>query len=182
MVDVDELVRRCVAASEEADVQEAIAETLREAAAQGLLRPSDQPAAGLTLLHRSASMTVIDVVWPPRFSIFPHDHRMWAAIAIYAGREENSFFRRDGSTLVASGGRELESGDVAVLGPKTVHAVANSASTYTGAIHVYGGDFIETARSQWDPITLLEEPYDLGAVQRAFADAEATVEQRKWPG
>jgi hypothetical protein len=45
-------------------------------------------------------------------------------------------------------------------------------SSYTGAIHVYGGDFVATPRSQWDPATLSEEPYDLEAVHREFDRAE----------
>ena len=39
-------------------------------------------------------LTVLHVVWAPRMTIYPHDHRMWAAIGIYAGQEDNSFFRR----------------------------------------------------------------------------------------
>ena len=26
--------------------------------------------------------------------IYPHDHRMWAAIGIYAGEEDNAIYRR----------------------------------------------------------------------------------------
>jgi len=29
-----------------------------------------------------------------------------------------------------------------------------------GAIHVYGGDFFAASRSEWDPETLLEQPFD----------------------
>ena len=47
---------------------------------------------------------------------------------------------------------------------------------YTGAIHVYGGDFVNTARSQWDPQTLLEEPYDLTAVRALFDAAESAYQ------
>jgi hypothetical protein len=41
----------------------------------------------------------------------------------------------------------------------------------TGAIHVYGGDFVAQPRSQWAPPDLLEEPYDVERVNRVFADA-----------
>jgi len=62
---------------------------------------------------------------------------------------------------------------VLLLGQEVIHAVHNpSHSTYTGAIHVYGGDFVGTPRSQWDPTTLEEQPYDLDAVQRQFDQAE----------
>ena len=90
------------------------------------------------------------------------------AIAIYDGREDNAFFRRDGSHAVPSGGKRLAAGDVILLGEQVVHGVSNPGSDYTGAIHVYGGDLIDTPRSQWDPETLEEAPYDFDAVNRAF--------------
>jgi len=49
--------------------------------------------------------------------------------------------------------------------------VNNPLERFTGAIHVYGGDFVNQPRSQWDPDTLLEEPYNLAEVQRLFAAA-----------
>jgi predicted metal-dependent enzyme (double-stranded beta helix superfamily) len=47
-----------------------------------------------------------------------------------------------------------------------VHAVANTR--LTGAIHVYGGDFFGVTRSEWDPETLLECPYDVEKAMRLF--------------
>jgi hypothetical protein len=38
---------------------------------------------------------------------------------------------------------------------------------------VYGGDFVNQPRSQWDPDTLMEQPYDLEQVKRQFAAANA---------
>ena len=49
------------------------------------LRPEQ---AGITLLHQADDLTVLNVVWAPRMSIYPHDHRMWAIIGIYGGRED----------------------------------------------------------------------------------------------
>ena len=98
--------------------------------------------AGLDLLYRSADLTVLKVVWAPRMRLYAHDHRMWAAIGIYTGREDNEFFRRrpdgDGG-LVESGGKRLDERDVVLLGDDVIHAVANPARTHTGAIHIYGG-------------------------------------------
>ncbi len=76
--------------------------------------------------------------------------------------------------MIASGGKELADGAVLLLGDDVIHSVHNpSHRSYTGAIHVYGGDFVGTPRSQWDPATLTEEPYDLEAVRREFARADA---------
>jgi len=42
-----------------------------------------------------------------------------------------------------------------------IHSVTNPIPRLTGAIHVYGGDFFNPARrSEWDPETLLEQPWD----------------------
>jgi predicted metal-dependent enzyme (double-stranded beta helix superfamily) len=106
--------------------------------------------------------------------LFPHDHRMWAAIGIYAGREDNTFFRRsdvDAPRLVDSGAKQLSVGDVLVLGADTIHAVANSQDQLTGALHVYGGDFVNEPRSQWGPGARTERPFDLEIVRGQFADA-----------
>ena len=39
----------------------------------------------------------------------------------------------------------------------------------TGAIHVYGGDFFAIERSEWDPDSLQEGPYDTEKARRMFA-------------
>jgi hypothetical protein len=41
----------------------------------------------------------------------------------------------------------------------------------TGAIHVYGGDFVNEPRSQWGPGPMEERPYDVAEAQQQFADA-----------
>jgi predicted metal-dependent enzyme (double-stranded beta helix superfamily) len=97
---------------------------------------------------------------------------MWAAIGIYGGREDNTFYRRHENTLVASGGRELHDRDVLLLGDDAIHAVRNPLARYTGAVHVYGGDFVATERSMWDPDTLVEAPWDFGSVRQVFDEAE----------
>jgi len=170
---VDDLVAECDEAIHTADARGAIADVLRAhliepAAVADVLAPE---RAGITLLHHRSDLTIINVVWGPGMRIFAHDHRMWAAIGVYAGREDNEFFRRDGDTLMPSNGRRLETAEVVILGPETIHAVHNPERRPTGAIHVYGGDFVNQPRSQWRPPALVEESYDAGAVNRAFEQA-----------
>jgi predicted metal-dependent enzyme (double-stranded beta helix superfamily) len=173
MFDVDEFVAACQKAQAETEPRRAIKEVLRRAVS----RPGEVAEAlraqegGITLLHSAPDLTVLHVVWAPHMSIYPHDHRMWAAIGIYAGQEDNAFYRRVGTTLTESGGKELATGDVIVLGDDTVHGVTNPKDHLTGAIHVYGGDFVNQARSQWGPGPLEERPYDIAETQRLFADA-----------
>ena len=90
----------------------------------------------------------------------------------YGGVEDNHFFRRDGRAgLVPSNDRRLEAGDVCVLGTETIHAVTNPARHLTGAVHVYGGDFLNQPRSQWGPGDLVERPFDMETVDQQFRDA-----------
>ena len=170
-MNVEELVAECIEAQHD---RLAVRDVLQRAVARGsgLTDSLPEPTPGLTFLHRTDTLTVINVIWPPGVNLFPHDHRMWAAIGIYGGREDNAFFRRTENTIVNSGGKELYEGDVLLLGDDAVHAVSNPARTHTGAIHVYGGDFVETPRSQWDAATLEEAPFTMDALNREFARAE----------
>jgi predicted metal-dependent enzyme (double-stranded beta helix superfamily) len=100
---------------------------------------------------------------------------MWAANGIYAGGEDNTFYRRASDGIEASGGKRLEAGDVALLGAEAIHSVSNPHGRYTAAIHVYGGDYFGTPRSQWDVASGREEPFDVDAVRRTLAAADARV-------
>jgi predicted metal-dependent enzyme (double-stranded beta helix superfamily) len=170
----DELVVACIEAIAEPDPRGAVREVLSRFVADGALIESRvESTAGLHVLYRSDDLTVLNVIWPPLMTLFPHDHRMWAAIGIYGGREDNTFYRRDGDSVIPSGGKELADGAVLLLGDDVIHSVHNPArSAYTGAIHVYGGDFVGTPRSQWDPATLTEQAYDLELVRGEFDRAE----------
>jgi predicted metal-dependent enzyme (double-stranded beta helix superfamily) len=169
----DVLVAQCEVAVADSDPRGALRAVLERAVTdRALATELTMGTVGLNVLHRSAGLTVLNVIWPPRFTLYPHDHRMWAAIAIYAGRENNTFFRRDHGTIVPSGGKDLEERAVQFLGDDVIHSVENPNAAHTGGIHVYAGDFVATERSQWDPATLEEQPYDMAATQQFFADAE----------
>jgi predicted metal-dependent enzyme (double-stranded beta helix superfamily) len=176
MFDVDQLIADCQEANAEAEPRRAIREVLERA----LARPSDvagalEPAeGGLDVLYGSPELTVLHVVWAPGMRLYPHDHRMWAAIGIYAGQEDNTFYRRTGPErreITESGGKEVAVGDVLLLGDDAIHAVHNPKSFLTGAIHVYGGDFVKEPRSQWGPGPLVERPYDMAEALRQFDEA-----------
>lgn len=181
MFDLDAFIDECVDARAETEPRVAMKAALRRALAEpheiGDALPMSR--AGIQVLHRSPELTVLQVVWPPKMAIYPHDHRMWAAIGIYTGQEDNTFYRRGGedgagrSTLVESGGRELHTGDVFLLGDDAIHGVTNPCDRYTAAIHIYGGDLIGAERSQWGPGPLVERPYDVVEAQRQYTDADA---------
>jgi predicted metal-dependent enzyme (double-stranded beta helix superfamily) len=177
MFDVDSLLADAQNARAESEPLLAIKEVLARAIASGSGIADALPPvrAGIEPLHVSAQLTVLKVVWAPGMTLYPHDHRMWAAIGIYTAGEDNAFFRRSGTTLVQSGGKELRAGDVCLLGADTIHSVTNPLSQFAGAIHVYGGDFFETPRSEWDPETLHERPYDVTRALAQFEDANRRV-------
>jgi predicted metal-dependent enzyme (double-stranded beta helix superfamily) len=176
--DVDEFVAACVACLDEPEPHRAVRDVLARAvsvpeAVADRLRPE---RAGITLLHNAPDLTVINVVWAPKMQLFAHDHRMWATLAIYAGAEDNAYFRRDrerGDGLLDSGGRQLQTGDVLMLGDDVIHSVANPRTVPTGAIHVYGGDFVRQPRSQWRPPDYAEAEYDGEQVRVVFDEANA---------
>ena len=178
MFDLDDFIARCQEARAESEPRRAIREVLSRALADpnevgDVLAPTE---AGFSLLHHAADLTVLHVVWAPKMAIYPHDHRMWAAIGIYTGQEDNAFYRRTGPgerTLTESGGKQLATGDTVVLGDDTIHGVTNPRDKLTGAIHVYGGDFVNEPRSQWGPGPVEERPYDIDDARRQFAEANA---------
>jgi predicted metal-dependent enzyme (double-stranded beta helix superfamily) len=172
--DRDRFVADCVAASREGDAQAAVREVLARAvsAPDRVLAALGPPReAGLDLLHRSPTLTIFAAHWAPRMSLPAHDHRLWALIGLYTGREDNIFWRRGGRGVEAYGANALFSGDVAALPADAVHSVTNPLPRFTGGLHIYGGDFFATPRSQWNAETLAEEPSD-GATIRALFDRE----------
>jgi predicted metal-dependent enzyme (double-stranded beta helix superfamily) len=126
----------------------------------------------LVPLYRSEQLTVLKVLWAPGMKLYPHEHRMWAVIGIYGGREDNAFFRRAEGRIAPAGGRQLEERDVVLLGENVIHAVSNPRQqVFAEAIHVYGGDFFAIPRSEWDPDTLDERPFDVQRALAVFAEA-----------
>jgi predicted metal-dependent enzyme (double-stranded beta helix superfamily) len=178
MFDVDDLIGSCRAALAESEPRRAVREVVERAVAEpGAVAEALAPReGGLTLLHQAPDLTVLHVVWAPGMEIFPHDHQMWAVIGIYAGQEDNAFYRRaePGSRfLTESGGKELRVSDTALLGDDTIHGVRNPLRSLTAAIHVYGGDFVNQPRSQWGPGPREERPYDYELSRAEFAKANA---------
>jgi predicted metal-dependent enzyme (double-stranded beta helix superfamily) len=234
MFDLEALIADCRTAVSDADPRGAI----REVLARTVAKPDDVAAAlgkdegGISVLYNADDLTILNVIWAPKMCLFPHDHRMWAAIGIYGGAEANTLYRRGEERLQPAGGRMLDVGDVFGLGadaihsvdnPRTVftgaihiyggaeantlyrrgeerlqpaggrmldvgdvfglgadaiHSVDNPRTVFTGAIHIYGGDFVNQPRSQWDPDTLLEEPYDVEMVRQRFAQANEDWRQQ----
>ena len=182
MFDVERFIEDCRTATAEADSHKAVLELAERACSDpaavlaGLGEPT---SAGVTKLYHSDELTILNIVWGPHMTLLPHDHRMWAVIGIYTGREDNIFWRRqpdrDDGFLKAQGARSLGSKDTVPLGPDVIHSVTNPLRRLTGALHVYGGDFFGAARSEWDPETLTEGRYDVEKNMRLIAESNARL-------
>jgi predicted metal-dependent enzyme (double-stranded beta helix superfamily) len=160
---------------------------VREVVARAVSNPAtvvkglgEPKRAQLQTLYHAPDLTVLNVIWAPTMTIMPHDHRMWAVIGLYTGREDNIFWRRiPGDPLgrvTAAGARSLCVGDAEPLGHNIIHSVTNPIPRLTGAIHVYGGDFFAAERSEWDPESLLEESFDVDRAVRRFETANAVLD------
>ncbi len=178
MFDTDQFVADCQAAINEDASHKAAREVVAKAVSDpgAVLKGLGEPErAGVNKLYHSDELTVLNIVWGPHMTLMPHNHEMWAVIGIYTGREDNIFWRRvadgNGGLIEAAGAEALSEKDVAPLGKDIIHSVTNPAARLTGAIHVYGGDFFETPRSQWDPESLTEEPYQVEKLLSVFEES-----------
>lgn len=180
--DLDQFIADCRAAHG-ADpshklVREVVARAVSDPAA--VLRGLGEPKRGeIQKLYVSDTLTILNIVWAPTMTVMPHDHRMWAVIGVYTGREDNIFWRRvpggANGKLEAAGAKALSAGDAEPLGHNIIHSVTNPIRRLTGAIHVYGGDFFHAERSEWNPETLLEERYNAERTMRLFEEANERV-------
>jgi len=181
-MDLDRFVADCRAASQEPDPQAAVQEVLARATAtpRAVLAALGEPEqAGIRTLHRSKALTIFSATWTPQMNLVPHNHLMWALIGIYTGREDNIMWRRTPGRVKAYGARALFEGDVAALPADVIHSVTNPLLRFTGGIHIYGGDFFDTTRSQWNPETLVEEPSDGTRIREMFEQENDRLARRR---
>lgn len=184
---VDQLIADCVEASERegAHAGVAIDEVLSRAVINPtaieaeLGHPRDMPV--FSTWHRSDTLTILHVVWPPDVDLVPHDHNgLWATIGLYGGQEVNRLFRS-----LPHGGVELRTTttmrprDTIVLGGDTIHAVANPTREWTGAIHVYGGDYFADGKQMWDDTEADPKPFVLDKLQEVLNNASIAAHERE---
>ena len=176
MFDLDRFVEDCLQAVAERDSQKAVREVLQRAVSNPneIVKALGEPKeAGLATIHNSPALTILNVTWAPLMTIMPHNHNEnWAAIGIYTGREDNIYWRRTEDGIEAAGAAALAEKQVLPLGKNIIHSVINPIPRLTGAVHIYGGDFFAEGKSEWDPETLRERPYDPEKARRLFKEAD----------
>ena len=174
MFETDRFIDDCRRALADPHAHAAVCEVVGRAVSEPgeVLKALGEPRlSGINTLYRSDTLTILNVLWGPGMTLYPHDHRMWAVIGIYSGREDNSFYRRGESGIQEHGAKTLNLKDTLPLGQAVIHSVTNPLNRITAGIHVYGGDFFAVPRSEWDPQTLQERPFDLERAKQVFADS-----------
>jgi len=174
--DIQRFVEECRRANQgaDADKQAAIREVMSRAMAdpRSVLAAAGEPQkGGIQTLYRAADLTILNIVWAPLMQLLPHEHRMWSVIGIYSGREDNIFWERQHGSITATRATALSTGDVVTLPLDVVHSVTNPIEQLTGAIHIYGGDFFATPRSEWDPGSLAERAWSIERAVTLFTQS-----------
>ena len=181
MFELEQFIYDCRAALRQEPSQSSVREVVARAVSEpaSVLKGLQEPRKGeLQTLYRANDLTILNVIWTPWMNLLPHNHRMWAVIGIYTGREDNIFWRRlPGSEkrVEAAGAKSLSEKDVVPLGQDIIHSVTNPLPRLTGALHVYGGDFFAPGRSEWDAETLVEQPCDPARMAERFEEANARL-------
>ena len=177
MFDLDRFVSDCKDAVRDDPSHKAVSEIVTRAMSDpsAVLEALGEPTGpGIETLYKADDLTIVNLAWKPTMILPPHNHEMWAVIAIYGGREDNIFWRRvrddpDGR-IEAAGARSLCTGDVCPMGADIIHSVTNPIPRLTAALHVYGGDFFETERSEWEPEELTEKTLDIETLKARFSN------------
>ncbi len=185
MFEAEQFVADCRAAFAEDATHKAVREVMARAVSDpaAVLKGLGEPKrAEIQKLFHSDRLTILNVVWAPMMTVMPHNHRMWAVIGVYSGREDNIFWRRVPGTpnkIEAAGAKALCEKDAEPLGSDIIHSVLNPIDRLTGAIHIYGGNFFGAERSEWDSLTLQEHRSDGEKTRRMFEEANARFEASK---
>ena len=186
MFDLDGFIEEC----RDAVRQDSSHKAVRAVVARAVSNPAavlagvgEPTRAQVGKLYHAPDLTILNVVWGPHMTIRPHNHMMWAVIGIYTGREDNIFWRRiadaNDGRIEAAGAKSLGPSNTEPLGRDIIHTVTNPLPRLTGAIHVYGGDFFATPRSEWDPESLCEASFDMKSTMRLFEQANAAYERMR---
>lgn len=180
--EMQKFIEDCVEANKDSNPQEAVKEVLKKGVSNptAMLKAIGEPKeAGLKVFLRSEELTIFAATWTPQMNLMPHNHKMWANIGIYTGREDNILWERGNNELEADDVRCLFAGDVATLHTNAIHSVTNPLQRFTGGLHIYGGDFFATERSQWNPETLEEESSNGDVIRGIFKKANEQMRKIK---
>jgi predicted metal-dependent enzyme (double-stranded beta helix superfamily) len=106
------------------------------------------------------SLTVFATAGAPGTGSAPHSHGLWAVVACLGGQEGSRAYEVEDGQLTERGRRRLAAGEAHSLNADAIHAVFNCWSEPNIVLHVYGGDFLKSAKTVYDPLS--GDSYPLG--------------------
>jgi len=176
--DIDGFVGDCLDAWRN-DGPEAVMEVLERALRHtgAVRRAFGEPTqAGLQVLYPGPELVVENMLWAPGMSYPPHDHRTPVMTGVYSGSEVNQFFHKvgpaDGGHLVADDTIVIGPGRAVLMARDAIHRISNpDRRRFTGAFHIYMGDYLHSTRSIWYPDGAAEAPASLAVTEGIFAEA-----------
>ena len=180
MFEIDRFIDDCRTSLDEQDSQSATREIVSAAVSDPsqVIKALGEPKfAGLETIYHADDLTILNITWGANMTLHPHDHRMWAVIGIYTGQENHVFYRREPEGLSQRGAKELHQKETIPLGKDVIHSVHNPLNKLTVALHVYGGDFFAAERSEWDPETLQEQPFDIEHTRQVFEESNKALRE-----
>lgn len=159
------VTERCLAALQTADPQGSVASILLDAAKDPALVDAISTRTKFSSLedlaiYRSDSLTLLAGALPAGFRVGPHNHNLWSVVSVCAGQEDNEFYERSGGRLKQIGRASVVAPGVLPNSADVIHAIRNPLNVPLLVLHAYGGDLFAVSRSNWDPETHEEIPYD----------------------
>ena|SRR5215203_3887977 len=129
MFDLDRFTAECRAAlAEDKGGHRAVREVVARAVSEpgGVLADLGEPRRGeVQKLYHAPDLTILSVIWGPRMTIMPHNHRMWAVIGVYTGCEDNIF----GAAWIATAAARSRRRERRRCAPGTASCLARTSST-----------------------------------------------------
>jgi len=177
--DIDEFVRECLEAWEGEGV-DAVKDVLDRTLGRGCTPVrecfGDPHEAHLQVLYPGPELVIENMVWAPGMSYPAHNHNTPVLTGVYAGLEVNDFYHQigthSGDRLQKTGTVAINEGEAVLMAHDAIHRIANpSRRVFTGAFHIYMGDYLHSSRSIWHPDEASEKPASFALTKDIFAAA-----------
>lgn len=129
---------------------------------------------GQWLLFRAAdrALSLFSLVVPPGAMTPVHDHLAWGLVGLYAGNQDEEFYRPGAGRLELERRRPLSPGDFyALLPPRDdVHRVRTTSAVTSVSIHLLANDTGCVLRHTYDEKTGEARPFRSGYVNAACGE------------
>jgi predicted metal-dependent enzyme (double-stranded beta helix superfamily) len=161
----ESVVEKCLSALKTADPQGNVESVVLDAARNPSITDAISHRTEFANLqdlaiYRSESLTLLAGSLPPGFRAGPHNHNLWSVVGVCAGQEDNEFFERTDDGLRQIGRTSVVAPGVLANDVDVIHAISNPLDVPLVVLHAYGGDLFGVDRSNWNPETHEEVPFD----------------------